>query len=31
MNKVPLNGTAGADEVNLFQFKIINKAGKVTI
>lgn len=30
INKVPLNGTPGADEVNFFQFKIINKAGKVT-
>ena len=30
MNKVPLNGTPDADEVNFFQFKIIDKAGKVT-
>lgn len=30
INKVPLNGSANADEVNFFQFKIINKAGKVT-
>lgn len=30
INKVPLNGTANADEINFFQFKIINKAGKVT-
>jgi len=30
INKVPLNGTQDADEVNFFQFKIINKAGKIT-
>lgn len=30
INGVPLNGTAGADEVNFFQFKIINTAGEMT-
>lgn len=30
INNVPLNGSANADKVNFFQFKIINKAGKVT-
>jgi len=30
INDVPLNGSAHADKVNFFQFKIINKAGKVT-
>lgn len=30
INKIPLNGTKDADEVNFFQFKIINKDGKTT-
>ena len=30
INQVPLNGSETADEINFFQFKIINKAGKVT-
>lgn len=30
INDVPLNGSSHADDVNFFQFKIINKAGKVT-
>jgi len=30
INQVPLNGTAGADEVNFFEFKIINKVNKIT-
>jgi hypothetical protein len=30
INQVPLNGSETADDVNFFQFKIINKAGKVT-
>ncbi len=30
INQVPLNGTANADEVNFFQFKIINKNKKTT-
>ncbi len=30
INQVPLNGTADADEVNFFQFQIINKENKTT-
>lgn len=30
INQVPLNGTVDADEVNFFQFQIINKNNKVT-
>lgn len=30
INKVPLNGSAHADKVNLFKFRIIDKNGKVT-
>ena len=30
INKVPLNGTTKADDVNLFQFKIMNKNEKIT-
>jgi hypothetical protein len=30
INHVPLNGTKNADQVNFFQFKIVDKKGKVT-
>ena len=30
INQIPLNGSESADDVDFFQFKIINKAGKVT-
>jgi len=30
VNKIPLNGTKDADNVNFFQFKIINKSNKIT-